>query len=113
MHLMLLATACSILVACAPFIATPLTMPPADGRVEAVRWDAYTYDVGRQDMAATQGKMFLRVTRAGGPDLDYSEGRVAKQVAEDYCGRYDRKLNPVAFGMFSAPASWIFEGGCT
>jgi hypothetical protein len=91
----------------------PMTLPPADGRPEVVQHDSYRYEVGRQALAQAEGKVFLRVTRVGGPDMDYSEGMTAKAVAAEYCGKYNRRLNPVAYGMFSAPASWVFEGGCT
>ena len=101
------------LSACATVPPQPMTLPPADGRAESVLHEAYRYDVGRRDMAEARGEGFLRVTRAGGPDLDYSDGLVAKRVAEAYCGHYNRSLDPVAYGMFSAPASWIFEVGCT
>lgn len=90
----------------------PSTMPPADGRAERVQHDFYHYDVGMQASAQAQGGLSLRITRADGPDMDYSDGFTAKAVANDFCGHYNRKLNPGAFGMFSAPASWIFEGGC-
>ena len=98
--------------ACAATPPQPMSMPPADGRAEQVQVGSYRYDVGRQAVAAAQGQVVLRVTRAGGPDLDYSDGMTAKAVAVAYCGHYNRLLNPAAYGMFSAPASWIFEGGC-
>ncbi len=100
------------LSACAAVPLQPMSMPPADGRAEQVQLGAYHYDVGRQDMAAASARMVLRVTRAGGPDLDYSDGITAKAVAVAYCGQYGRAVNPAAYGMFSAPASWIFDGGC-
>ena len=102
------------LTACTgPAAPEPMTLPPADGRLESVQLGPYSYQVGRQALEQAQGKVFLRVTRVNGPDMDYSEGQTAKDVAEDYCGHYNRQLNPVAYGMFSAPASWVFEGGCT
>jgi len=57
-------------------------------------------------------KVFLRVARDSAPDLTYSDGLLAKRVAEDYCARYNRPLNPVAYGTFSNPNAWLFEGGC-
>ena len=101
------------LSACATVPPQPMTLPPADGRAESVLHAAYRYEVGRRDMEVARGGRFLRVTRARGPDLDYSDGLVARRVAEAYCGQYNRSLDPVAYGMFSAPASWIFEGDCT
>ena len=100
------------LSACAAAPQQPMSMPPADGRAEQVQLNSHRYDVGRRDMAAAPGRMVLRVTRTGGPDLDYSDGLTAKAVASAYCGQYNRVLNPGAYGMFSAPASWIFEEGC-
>ncbi|MEO6298140.1 MAG: hypothetical protein ABIV25_01480 [Paracoccaceae bacterium] len=99
-----------LLSACAA--PQPMTMPPADGRAETVVHAPYRYVVGRQEMVQAAGRVSLRVTRDGGPDMDYSDGLVAKQVAEEYCAHYRRSLNHDAFGMFSAPASWIFDGGC-
>jgi len=90
-----------------------MTLPPADGRVETVQHDLYSYQIARQTLEQSQGKVFLRVNRVNGPDMDYSEGQIAKDVAEAYCGRYNRQINPVAYGMFSAPGAWVFEGGCT
>ncbi len=97
------------LSACGNAPSRPLTLPPADGRATSVVLGSHHYDVGRQQ--GTRG-VFLRVTRADGPDLDYSDGLVAKEVATRYCDVYHRLLNPTAMGRFSVPASWIFEEGC-
>ena len=102
------------LSACVPPDDTPrpLTLPPADGRILSVVREPWPYDVSVQAMAQAQGRLSLRVSRRGGAELDYSDGYVARQVADDFCGQYNRHLNANAFGMFSAPASWVFEGGC-
>ena len=100
-----------LLAACdAP--AVPLTMPNADGRPQIVTRLPYKYVVGAQVNETLRSHIFLRVTRQGGPDMDYSDGFIAKAVVVDFCARYNRKLDPSAFGAFSAPASWIFNGGC-
>ncbi len=91
-----------------------LTLPPADGRVELVSiGDGYTYAVTYQALAQSREGVFLRVTRNSAPDMHYSEGLAAKRAAEAYCAIYRRELNPVAYGIFSTPSSWLFEGGCT
>jgi hypothetical protein len=104
-----------VLAACAsPMAPVPLTMPAADGRAsETVIGDGYRYVVTRQALDQALGGVVLRVTRASVPEFDYSEGLTAKKVAEAYCAGFNRRLNPVAYGKFSAPASWLFEGGCT
>ena len=102
------------LTACSPPNTAPMTLPPADGRAaRIIIGDGYRYLVNYQGLAQARGKVFLRVTRATPPELDYSDGLVAKKVAQAYCAGFNRDLNPVAFGQFSAPASWMFEGGCT
>ncbi|MEO8244557.1 MAG: hypothetical protein ABI832_19860 [bacterium] len=102
-------TACS-----APLVKPPLTLPPADGRIERVSiGDGYAYAVNYQALDQSREGVFLRVTRDSAPEMDYSEGLAAKRAAEAYCATYRRKLNPVAYGVFSTPASWLFEGGCT
>ena len=91
----------------------PLTLPPADGRAsQIIIGDGFKYVVNYQSGMAARGKVFLRITRASAPELGYSDGLTAKRVAEAYCEGYNRPLNPVAFGQFSLPASWMFEGGC-
>ena len=108
---------CAVFIALSACVAPddtprPLTLPPPDGRILTVVREPWPYDVSVQAMAQAQGHLSLRVTRRGGAELDYSDGYIARQVAEDFCGQYNRKLNRNAFGMFSAPASWVFEGGC-
>lgn len=91
----------------------PLTLPPADGRAaEIVPGDGFTYIVNYQALQQARLQVFLRVARASAPELTYSDGLLAKQIAEAYCALYNRPLNPVAYGTFSNPAAWIFEGGC-
>lgn len=91
----------------------PLTLPAADGRAAKVLiGDGFGYIVNRAAMAQALGGTVLRVTRVSAPELSYSDGLLAKKVAEAYCAEFNRGLNPVAYGKFSAPASWMFEGGC-
>lgn len=98
----------------APGTGQPLTLPAADGRAADVGiGDGFRYIVNRQALDQALGKVFLRVTRAGAPEMTYSDGLLAKRVAEAYCAEFNRELNPVAYGKFSTPASWLFEGGCT
>lgn len=97
-----------------PLKPMPLTLPPADGRAaEIVIGDGYRYIVNYQALAQSREQVFLRVARASAPELTYSDGRLAKTVAEAYCHLYNRPLNPVAYGLFSAPNAWLFEGGCS
>lgn len=88
-----------------------LTLPHADGRQAIVYNDGFDYVVNYQALEQSREKVFLRVARDG-PDLTYSDGLLAKQIAVAYCARYNRLLNPVAFGTFSQPNAWLFEGGC-
>jgi len=90
----------------------PLTLPPADGRQTILYRDGFNYVVNYQALEQSRLKVFLRVARDSAPDLTYSDGLLAKRVAEDYCARYNRPLNPVAYGTFSNPNAWLFEGGC-
>lgn len=86
----------------------PLTLPPPDGRAEAVDAEGSHFVVNRMLRQAVS----LRVTRVRGADLDYSEGRLAKAAAQAYCAVYNRQLDPGAMGRFSLPNSWIFDGDC-
>jgi hypothetical protein len=93
----------------------PLTLPLPDGRAAdlQVEGDNYHYIVNYQALDQARLKVFLRVARASAPELTYSDGLLAKKVAEAYCAQYNRHLNPVAYGLFSTPGAWMFEGGCT
>jgi hypothetical protein len=99
------------LAACAPD-PRPLTMPAADGRAVEVYHEGYQFVVNRQTNAQALGQEVIRVTRASAPELGYSDGLVARKVADAYCAGFNRVLNPGTYGKFSLPASWIFEGGC-
>lgn len=104
----------ALLSACASAPPQPLTMPAADGRAaEVAPGDGFRYVVTRRAVDHALGGVVLRVTRAGAPELTYSDGLAAKRAAEAYCGQFNRGLDPRAFGRFSVPASWLFEGGCT
>ncbi len=48
----------------------------------------------------------LRVSPYG-----FADGLTAKRVAEAICAKQGRRLDPTAFGHFSA-GSWEFAGGC-
>lgn len=104
----------ALLSACAAPTPQPLTLPPADGRAaEVMPGDGYRYVINVQTSAQAYGGVWLRVTRASAPELTYSDGLVAKRAGEAYCAGFNRQLNPAAYGRFSTPASWLFEGGCT
>jgi len=92
-----------------------LTLPLPDGRAEDVQieGDNFHFLVTYQALEQARGKVFLRVVRASAPEFTYSDGLLAKKVAEAFCAKYNRFLNPVAYGTFSNPGSWMFEGGCT
>ena len=89
-----------------------LTLPPADGRQAILYSDGFNYVINYQALAQAREKVFLRVARDNGPDLTYSDGLLAKQVAMAYCAGYNRPLNAAAYGTFSQPNAWVFEGGC-
>lgn len=92
----------------------PLTLPLPDGRAAEILFDDnFHYVVNYQALDQARLKVFLRVARATAPDMTYSDGLLAKKVAEAYCAQYNRHLNPVAYGLFSTPSAWLFEGGCT
>ena len=93
-------------------LPSPLTLPPADGRQAIIYRDGFDYVVNYQALAQSRLGVFLRIARNSAPDLTYSDGLLAKHVAEDYCARYNRPLNPVSYGTFSTPNAWLFEGGC-
>jgi hypothetical protein len=106
--------ALAALTSCSPAtVPVPMTLPATDGRAHEVSiGDGFRYVVTLQALEQSLGGVVLRVTRASAPELDYSEGVTAKKVAEAYCAGFNRDLNTVAYGKFSAPASWLFEGGC-
>jgi hypothetical protein len=96
-------------VSCGRQIALgPATMPPADGRPQTVQLGPQSFIVNRQ----IKTTMNLRITRLNGPDLDYSDGALAKRVATSYCATYRRRLDPAAMARFSAPNAWVFGGDC-
>ena len=96
-----------------PPVKTPLTLPPADGRSATLTLSQTAipnqYVVNRQ---AKPSGVELRVTRLNGGDLDYSQGKAAKDAVEFYCAQYNRQLDPAAMGRFSVPNSWVFGGDC-
>lgn len=89
-------------------VPTPLTMPPADGRGQVVTATSQDFVVSRR----ANPTVTLRVTRVNGPDLDYSEGVVAKRAAQAYCASFNRALDPAALGRYSLPNAWVFGGDC-
>ena len=95
-----------------PPLPPKLTLPPADGRQAILYSDGFNYVVNYQALAQSREKVFLRITRDSAPDLTYSDGLLAKQVALAYCAGYNRPLNAAAYGTFSQPNAWLFEGGC-
>lgn len=108
-----LLSGCAAMPGWQPQPSQPMTLPPADGRAAEVGiGDGFLYVVNLQSLQQAQGGIFLRVTRATAPEMDYSDGLTAKKVAEAYCAGFGRHLHPAALGSFSLPASWLFEGGC-
>lgn len=89
-----------------------LTEIPAAKLVSQVPGDFQAFEVVEQALGQALGGVTLRVTRLRGPALTYSDGMVAKLAAENYCAGRGKRLDPGAFGAFSLPASWLFEGGC-
>lgn len=98
-----------------PPVKHPLTMPPADGRSQTLTLTVTAfpnqYVLNRQTVASRTG-IALRVTRLNGGDLDYSQGKAAKDAVEYYCAQFNRHLDPAAMGRFSVPNSWVFDGDC-
>lgn len=91
-------------------------LPPGSvGQMDGMKialGETYRYDVVPQALSQALGGETLRVTRIAGPGLTYSDGLAAKKAAEAYCAGQGKALHPGAFGAFSMPASWLFEGGC-
>lgn len=85
-----------------------MTLPPVDGQSRVFRRDPHDYSISRTQ---TSHGFELRVTRMA-RDFDYSEGLLAKKVAEDFCGSFNRGLSPRAMARFSQPNSWVFDGDC-
>lgn len=103
----------AMLAACAEPSTAPLTLPPATGTPVAVQVGAVSYLVTRSRAEDMPDGEALRVYRRGQPGFDYSEGLVAKTVAETFCGTYNRGLDPRAQGIYEAlGADWLFPGGC-
>jgi len=46
------------------------------------------------------------------PALGYDEGKLAKDVAVQFCGGRTARLNPQAYGHYTG-GQWVFKGGCT
>lgn len=101
-----------VLQACASITHPPLTMPMADGRDQPVQVSGSNYVVNRRERGANRPGIDLRVTRVNGGDLDYSDGLRTKKAVEAYCATFNRPLDPRAFGRFSTPNAWVFEGDC-
>ncbi|MGV8986703.1 MAG: hypothetical protein ACOH2H_10495 [Cypionkella sp.] len=102
-----------MLQACAqPGPPTPLTMPPADGRAEAVSVSPAHFFVNRRERGEARPGVYLRVVRVNGRDMTYSDGLLAKKVVEAYCATYYRRIDPRALGRFSTPNAWVFDGDC-
>lgn len=88
---------------------TPLTLPPADGRAQIVRTKAGRFVVNRRQ---TLDGLAVRVTRLNGPDMDYSQGKLAKDAVQAYCQGFNREADPTVMGRFSVPNAWLFAGDC-
>lgn len=106
-------TPLAILAACAEPSTAPLTMPPATGTPIRVQVGAVSYVVTRARASELPDGEALRVYRTHQPGFDYSEGLVAKTIAETYCGTYNRGLDPRTQGIFEPLGNdWLFPGGC-
>ena len=90
----------------------PSPLPPADSSPVRITYGVAKFDAYLQASDQAIGGLMLTVTRVGGTPLDYSEGRVAKYVAERFCADRGHQLDPNSFGHFTALNTWIFEGGC-
>lgn len=103
----------AMLAACAEPSTAPLTLPPATGTPVAVQVGAIGYVVTRSRAEDLPDGEALRVYRTHQPGFTYSEGLVAKTVAETFCGTYNRGLDPRAQGIYEPlGADWLFPGGC-
>lgn len=81
----------------------PRPMPLAEsGPVEVVV-------AGQSFIADLQPGPVLSVTRI--PALGNYEGKLAKDVAVQFCASRQRRLNPQAFGHHTGGA-WVFRGAC-
>jgi len=64
---------------------------------------------GQAFIADLQPGPVLSVSREAG--FGNFEGKLAKDVAQQFCASRERRLNPQAYGHFVA-GSWVFKGGC-
>lgn len=88
------------LVGCA---TGPRPMPLAEsGPVEVVL-------NGASFIADLQPGPVLTVSRE--PAFGNDEGKLAKDVAQQFCASRNARLNPQAFGRH-ADGAWVFEGAC-
>ena len=101
----------SLLSACADTVIGQ-DIPSSDGSPSRVIIANIGFDVFLQSSARALGGVNLTVSRATGPTLTYSDGRVAQAVAARFCYERGRQLNPGSYGHFIATGAWIFEGGC-
>ena len=83
--------------------AAPGPMPLAEsGPVDVVL-------AGQPFIADLQPGPVLTVSRD--PAFGNFEGKLAKDVAAQFCASRKRELNPQAFGHYVS-GSWVFKGGC-
>ena len=83
--------------------SAPAPMPLAEsGPVEVVV-------EGQAFIADLQPGPVLTVSRD--PAFGNYEGKLAKDVAGQFCASRERRLNPQAYGHFVG-GSWVFKGGC-
>lgn len=91
----------------------PQFMPIADSTpVTLTNWVGVDFDVRLQAMDQAQGGIVLSVNRVSGKALDYSDGKLAKDVALFFCASLGKTLNPHSYGHFNVLGGWMFEGGC-
>jgi len=81
----------------------PRPMPLAEsGPVEVSQ-------AGASYIADLQPGPVLTISRD--PAMGYAEGKLAKDVAQQFCTSRGRRLDPRAFGHFTG-AGWQFKGAC-
>ncbi len=81
----------------------PMPMPlAASGPVEVIV-------AGASFIADLQPGPVLTISRD--PALGNAEGKLAKDVADQFCASRNSRVNPQAFGHYVG-GTWVFEGGC-
>ena len=98
---MAMAPLIGLLAACSA--PAPRSMPLAMRGPVEVAFDGAAYSVDLQPGPV------LSVSREGA--MGYDEGKLAKDVAQQFCASRGRQVDPQAYGHFVGGA-WQFKGGC-